>query len=290
MENPSVPYPFADADTDVIAAATTATQPPFEIAPRRPLVHRLFPSLAGLLLIGASFNVPGFTDPGPGTTAAEETATRITQSVDPSKITDPYLSPKPNVLIPADISVGQSTRVRVPYRTQFDGTTWADGNCGPASIAMAMGAFNHDESVDSIRQSINGFTGDWSTESGTSWESLKRAVEQRGFGVEGLYAQGGGYRFWTMDDLLAQTRQGRPVIVLVKYQYLPGHETAAWYGDHYVVFLGMTADGKVVYHDPAFRDGKQGRSVTVDQAVFERAWLKSWTGLRQTAMAVYPAS
>ena len=218
-------------------------------------------------------------------------AIRITQRVDPSKITDPYLSPKPNVLIPADIDSGESTRVRTPYRTQFDGTAWEGGNCGPASIGMAMGAFSFDESTDSIRQSINAYTGDWSVESGTSWESLRWAVEQRGFTTDGLLNQAGGYRFWTMDDLLAQTRQGRPVIALVKYQFLPGHENSTWYGDHYVVFLGMTSDGKVVYHDPAFRDGGiQGRSVTVDQSVFERAWMESWSGLRQTAMAVYPAS
>ncbi len=288
MEIFGVPYyPFprevADVEVEFVESASQSST-------KKSLTLRLFPGMAGLLLIGATFNAPGFTDPGHGATPADETATRITQSVDPSKITDPYLTPKPNVLIPADVSVGMSTRVRVPYRTQFDGTAWEGGNCGPASIGMAMGAFSYDESTDSIRQSINGFTGDWSTESGTSWESLKRAVEERGFAVDGLYAQGGGYHFWTMDDLLHQTRQGRPVVVLVKYQYLPGHETATWYGDHYVVFLGMTPDGKVVYHDPAFRNGgKEGRSVTVDQAVFERAWLKSWTGLRQTAMAVYPA-
>mgnify|MGYP002778660420 CR=1 FL=1 len=155
----------------------------------------------------------------------------------------------------------------------------------------AFHAFSFDESTDSIRQSINAYTGDWSVESGTSWESLRWAVEQRGFTTDGLLNQAGGYRFWTMDDLLAQTRQGRPVIALVKYQFLPGHENSTWYGDHYVVFLGMTSDGKVVYHDPAFRDGGiQGRSVTVDQSVFERAWMESWSGLRQTAMAVYPTT
>jgi hypothetical protein len=179
------------------------------------------------------------------------------------------------------------TQIEAPYRTQFDDTTWAGGNCGVASIGIAMGRFGHIERTDDLRRSINGMSGDWSTDSGVAWNFLKRAVEERGFGTEGLYDASGGYHAWTMDDLLNETRQGRPVILLMRYKALPGHEEAQWYGDHYIVFLGMTSDGKVVYHDPAFH-GAEGRYRIAEQATFERAWTQSWTGLSRTAMAVYP--
>jgi len=167
----------------------------------------------------------------------------------------------------------------------MDGTVYAGGNCGPAALGMALGTFGHVETVHAMRESINGQTGDWSVDSGTSWHSLQRAAEARGFAVISPFAPDGSVRRWTFEEVLAEAGQGRPTLVLVKYQILPGHERASWYGDHYVTVLGETDDGRVVYHDPAFR-GVSGAYRTLDRERFINAWSKTWAGQNWTAMPV----
>jgi predicted double-glycine peptidase len=181
--------------------------------------------------------------------------------------------------------VDDGIRVYIPYRQQFDGSRFEGGNCGPASLAMILEYYGHGIETHALRESINHMSGDWGRDSGTSWTHLRRAAESFGMSTHGLTNDGGQMRQWTMDDLLAETREGRPVIVLVHYRSLPGHETAGWYGDHYVVFLGMTAAGDVVYHDPAFRNG-EGEYVVTSQAQFEHAWTNTWIRQNRQAMSV----
>lgn len=181
--------------------------------------------------------------------------------------------------------VDDGTRIYIPYRTQFDGSWHEGGNCGPASLAMILDYYGHGVETHALRESINRMSGDWGRDSGTSWTHLRRAAESFGLATYGMTNEHNQMRQWTMDDLLAETREGRPVIVLVHYRSLPGHETAGWYGDHYVVFLGMTASGDVVYHDPAFRNG-EGEYVITSQAQFERAWTNTYIRQNRQAMSV----
>jgi hypothetical protein len=172
-----------------------------------------------------------------------------------------------------------------PYLSQMDGTTYADGNCGPAALAMALGAFGHLESVHALRESINGQTGDWGIDSGTTWQALQQAAQTRGFAITSPFNPDGALRTWTLDEMLAETAAGRPVLVLVKYQSLPGHEQAEWWGDHYVTVLGTTPDGRIVYHDSAFR-GVAGAYRTIDRERFIIAWSQTWIGENWSAMVV----
>ncbi|HUG15391.1 MAG TPA: C39 family peptidase [Thermomicrobiales bacterium] len=181
--------------------------------------------------------------------------------------------------------VDDGTRVYIPYRAQFDGSRHEGGNCGPAALAMILEYYGHPVETHALRESINRMSGDWGRDSGTSWKHLKQAAESYGLAARGLTNEQGHMQQWTMDDLLAETREGRPVIVLVHYRSLPGHETAGWWGDHYVVFLGMTASGDVVYHDPAFRNG-EGQYVITSQARFEQAWTSTWIRQNRQAMSV----
>ena len=176
-------------------------------------------------------------------------------------------------------------RIHVPFRSQWDGSTYEWGNCGVAAITMAMEYYGHSWSTHDVRVSINTLTGDWSTKSGLDWRYLKIALERRGFAVQGPYTARGGYQYWSLDDILAQTEQGRPVILLVHYRSLPGHEDDEWPGDHYIVFLGLTRDGGVIYHDPGF-PGDEGANRIIDQATLDRAWSKTWIGQNRTAMVV----
>lgn len=178
-----------------------------------------------------------------------------------------------------------SSRIWIPWRSQFDGTEYASGNCGPASLGMAMAYYGEWWSTHGIRKSVNNYLGYWGLDGGSSWESLEYAAEQRDFTVVGLY-DGDYYRQWTLDDLVEQTRLGRPVILLVRYWSLPDHGEEAWWGDHYIVFLGLTPDGRVVYHDPAYYDEYWGSYRVMSQERLERAWTRTASGLQHTAMAL----
>jgi hypothetical protein len=183
-------------------------------------------------------------------------------------------------------AIVESGRTAVPYMTQFDGTPWEGSNCGIASIAMVLGAFDVTLPTVQVRKSIIAMTGDRSYDAGVAWEPLMRMAWRHNFPVNGPYNDNDrshGYRRWFLEELDAESRLGRPSILLVHYRSLPGHESATWWGDHYVVFLGLTADGNVIYHDPAFR-GSQGAYRVTDRATFERAWTN--TASRQVRAAI----
>lgn len=192
------------------------------------------------------------------------------------------------ILLPPDVleaAVETRSYLWAPYRSQFDGSPYEGGNCGPAALAMAMARFGEWWSTEGLRRSINRVTGDWSYDGGSDWPSMVAAATERGFEAHGPFNEEGGFRYWDLDDLLAHTEQGRPVILLVRYRALPGHENAAWYGDHYIVFLGLTRDGGVVYHDPAFQ-GDEGAYRIMEQATLDRAWSHTWIHQNRTAMAI----
>jgi hypothetical protein len=182
-------------------------------------------------------------------------------------------------------ALANSGRAAVPYVTQFDGTPWEGSNCGIASIAMVLGAFDITIPTVQIRKSIISITGDPSYDAGVAWDPLVKLAWRHDFPVNGPNNPDGSLRHWYLEELDAESRMGRPSILLVHYRSLPGHEQAAWWGDHYVLFLGLTANGDVIYHDPAFR-GSAGAYRVTDRATFERAWTNTMSGQQRTAIVV----
>lgn len=179
----------------------------------------------------------------------------------------------------------------VPYRTQFDGSTYEEGNCGPATLGMLLDYYGQHWSSDELRRLVNQSTGYWGLDGGADWESLVYAAESHGFRVRGLYTGPKQYRQWTIEDLMQEVEQGYPVMLLVRYQLLPGHEGQAWWGDHYIVFLGLNAAGEVVYHDSAFRGHSRGAYLTMSQATLLKAWARTSVGISNSAMVLdWPGS
>ena len=175
-----------------------------------------------------------------------------------------------------------SSRIWIPWRTQFDGTQYAAGNCGPASLAMAMSYYGEWWSNAHVRRTVNSYMGYWGLDGGSSWEALAYAADVYGFETRGLN------EWWELDELVAATSAGHPVILLVRYWLLPGHADDAWWGDHYIVFLGLTEDGRVVYHDPAYYDEYWGSYRVMSQEQLERAWTRTASGLQHTALSIWP--
>ena len=184
---------------------------------------------------------------------------------------------------------GGGNHLRVPYRSQFDGSTFEWGNCGVSAISMAMEFYGVTVSTHEVRLSINQKTGNWDTKIGVDWRYLKQALEERGFRVNGPYAPRSGYLTWTLDEVMAEVEQGRPVMLLVHYRTLPGHEEDEWIGDHYILVLGRAPNGDIIYHDPGF-PGDEGAYMKIDQERLERAWSKTWIGQNRTAMVILDRS
>lgn len=171
-----------------------------------------------------------------------------------------------------------------PYHSQFDGTVWAESNCGPTTLSMALGALDVTVGQLKLRDLANAQMGMADPNNGTTWESLAYAAKASGAMVEGLY-NGQSYHVWSIGDLKNELDQGRPVVLLVRYWDLPDHADSSFSGDHYVVALGIDRGGNVVYDDPASRGDGSGQ--TISPAALTKAWTDTSVGLARTAMALY---
>ncbi|MBI2953224.1 MAG: hypothetical protein HYY30_02845, partial [Chloroflexi bacterium] len=54
----------------------------------------------------------------------------------------------------------------------------------------------------------------------------------------------------------------------------------------YIIFLGLMADGRVVYHDSAFNDETDGAYRIMSQETLLKAWGNTSVGLQYTAMSL----
>lgn len=241
-----------------------------------------------ILLRPALFNSPtsaSAPDPVPLTSASLSTNTSEPPGARNSTDTPtPTATPAPTAT--ATPTPVPNNYIWIPWRSQFDGSAYASSNCGPASLGMAMSYYGEWWSTAGIRKSTNERSGVVGLDDGTDWPSLAYAAEKRGFTVVGLYDSAGNYRKWTIDDLVKETDQERPVILLVRFRALPGHTGSSYYGDHYIVFLGLMADGRVVYHDPAFYEEIDGSYRIMGQQTLLEAWGNTSVGQQYTAMSL----
>jgi LysM repeat protein len=174
----------------------------------------------------------------------------------------------------------------VPFRTQFDDTRYAESNCGPATLGMILSYYGVTTPSDDLRALVNRSTGVWSLDGGSDWESLVYAAAMSGFRADGLYSSPTQYRHWSVDDLFRYVRQGLPVMLLVRYRTLPGHEWGGWWGDHYIVVIGTTWDGRVIYHDSAFEDALEGSYRTMTKERLRTVWGQTSVGINYTGMVL----
>ncbi|MHB9090586.1 MAG: LysM peptidoglycan-binding domain-containing protein [Chloroflexota bacterium] len=182
-------------------------------------------------------------------------------------------------------------RLWSPYRTQLDGSPSSGSNCGPATLGMAMSYFGEWWTTAGIRKSVNEYQGTWDVDAGSTWEAMAYAARKRGFQVIGITDGAGNYRQWSIEDLVAETKKGHAVVVMTRYWSLPGHDDSTWWGDHYILFLGLTPGGDIIYHDSAFATESEGAYRTMTKDRFIRAWSRTAAGQNYTAMALaWPGS
>ena len=172
----------------------------------------------------------------------------------------------------------------VPYRSQMDGSPDEDGNCGPAVMAMVLGAYGQSVSNAQMRALVNDLQGTWSVEgAGTFIENLGTIGQRHGLRAWGLVPEPltaltkppgkNTLRRWSLDGLRRQLDAGFPVVPQVRYRDLPGHESSDYWGDHYIVVTGYEG-GEFIYNDPVDKY-EPGYARRIAAAQLDRAWRTS---------------
>jgi hypothetical protein len=142
-------------------------------------------------------------------------------------------------------------RIRVPYRTQLDGSDFAGSNCGPTVLGMALETFGLNLAPSDLRgEVLNSENFDPSdADAGSFIWALAEVAQTYGVQAHGLYLEDGGLHRWTTEEIRASLLRGQPVIVQVIYRGLPGRGDSAYYGDHYIIVTGLLGEN-FLYNDP----------------------------------------
>ena len=154
---------------------------------------------------------------------------------------------------PADTAM-DIFHVFAPYRSQLDGSPYAEANCGPTAVGMALDAFGVSAPARQLRADVLSAQHMYGNGVGTLITALSEVVSEHGLSALDLRDGDGAIRRWSLDDIRAHVSAGHPVIVQVRYRSLPGRGGAYYFGDHYILVTGVVGDG-FLYNDPIDIDG-----------------------------------
>jgi Peptidase_C39 like family len=171
-----------------------------------------------------------------------------------------------------DTASRSSIRMSLPFHTQKDGDRFQGSNCGPAALGMVLEAFGMVQGNAELRFLTHTYQGTVGARTGTALQHMAHVAADYGLEPIGLYQRPDGlygkegFARWTVDDIRTEVLAGRPVIPLVKFRLLPGHEDSPFRADHYVVIYGVDGDS-FLYHDPIFESPWEGaaRWMSADQ-------------------------
>jgi len=175
--------------------------------------------------------------------------------------------------------------LKVPYRTQLDGSSYAEANCGPTSVAMALDAIGQRDSLESLRSAALKLQDSAGCDDcGTFIQHLASVAEARGARTYGLRDEPEKFHRWSLDEIRQQLRQERVVIPQVKYQFLPGRSKSQYGGDHYIVIVGLSGNN-FLYNDPVDSDGR-GYGRLISAKALEQAMSNATGDFARAASAV----
>ena len=164
---------------------------------------------------------------------------------------------------------GDGLWMKVPFRSQFDGSPAASANCGPASVGMALEFFGTPVPTEQLRDDANRLQGTAGPDVGFGIQHLAELAKGFGLSPEGLYA-GQSFRKWDVEEVRRHLAQGHPVIPELRFRLMPGRSMADTWDDHYVVITGMQGD-KFIYNDSVDSDAP-GYARVMSTAELIRAW------------------
>jgi LysM repeat protein len=185
---------------------------------------------------------------------------------------------------PADTAM-DIAHVFAPYRTQLDGSAYAEANCGPTAVGMALEAFGVSVPLRQLRSAALDAQHMYGNGVGTLITALAQVVQQSGLSATDLRDESGQLRRWSLDDIRTHIQRGQPVIVQVRYRSLPGRGGAYYFGDHYILVTGLVGES-FLYNDPIDIDGRPGWDRTISGAALRVAMNASDQRYAYTAVAV----
>jgi hypothetical protein len=157
-------------------------------------------------------------------------------------------------------------RLMVPFRTQKDGSRWQSSNCGPATLGMLLDGFGiPDQSTDDLRLRAHTYQGTVGMRTGTGLDHVAHVAEDLGLRAHGLYNGDGSFRHWSGEDVVAELRQGHPVMPLVRLYLVPGYEGMATRWGHYILLTGMAPGGGFYFSDSLKTDPAAGTSGIISE-------------------------
>jgi LysM repeat protein len=174
--------------------------------------------------------------------------------------------------------------VFAPYRSQLDGSVYAEANCGPTALGMALDAFGVDVAPRQLRAEALDAQHMYGNGTGTLITALAQVAEEHGLSSLDLRDEDGSIRRWSLDDIRGHIQRGQPVIVQVRYRSLPGRGGAYYFGDHYILVTGVVGDG-FLYNDPIDVDGL-GWDRVISGAALRTAMNASDTRYAYSAVAI----
>lgn len=138
---------------------------------------------------------------------------------------------------------------------------YSNSDCGPACVTMWLRWLQRPVSVDQVSEATGLPRGYKYTVPG----NLVAAAKAFGLRIRRVLNV-------SITALQESIAAGAPVIVLVHYPSLPAavRYDAKFSGGHWVLVVGYTDGGDVIYHDPYWPDTR-GQRVRVTRADFERA-------------------
>ena len=169
----------------------------------------------------------------------------------------------------AALRAGDGLWLKIPFRTQLDGSPAASANCGPASVGMALEFLRGYVSTEELRGVANRLQGTWGPDSGFGIQYLAGLAEQFGLRAEQLSA-GGSFRRWNLEEMRSHLFQGHPVIPELRFRLMPGRAESGSWDDHYVVITGTRGD-EFIYNDSVDVDGP-GYARVMSAEELLRAW------------------
>jgi LysM repeat protein len=174
--------------------------------------------------------------------------------------------------------------VFAPYRSQLDGSPYAEANCGPTTLGMALDAFGVSVPPRQLRAEALEAQHMYGNGVGTLITALAQVAQQHGLQALDLRGDNGGVNRWNLDDIRSHLQQEQPVIVQVRYRLLPGRGGAYYFGDHYILVTGIVGDG-FLYNDPISIDGL-GWDRVISSAALDNAMNASDARYSHAAVAI----
>jgi hypothetical protein len=151
---------------------------------------------------------------------------------------------------------GLDTWIKVPYRSQLDGTPYAEANCGPTVANMVLESYGFKVPQADLRREVLSLQPDEDCDDcGVYLQNLAEVIAQRGLKVVRLRGENPeAFHAWTQNEIKAELRAGRPVVAQVFYRRLPARATSPYWGDHYIVLTGVLGD-RFIFNDPIDVEG-----------------------------------